>query len=135
MNLAKHERTSSSLLLFFHWMCCYETSYTRLFFPPVGNTFHDPRRLHREQPDHFLHGVGGCRRERGRCFPLALVGTSTETPPRIPVNIVVFVVLLIQRVFFVLAGQCFPMWWMTSRCRTQTCKVTKPSSSPSTCSS
>ncbi len=38
-------------------------------------------------------------------------------------------------VVFVPSGQCFPMWWMISRFITQISMVTKPSSTPSMCSS
>lgn len=43
----------------------------------VGSTLHAPHRLHQEPPDHFLHGVRGCRRERGGSFPPALVSSSS----------------------------------------------------------
>lgn len=43
----------------------------------VGSTLHAPHRLHQEPPDHFLHGVRGCRRERGGSFPPALVSSCS----------------------------------------------------------
>lgn len=46
-------------------------------FSPVGRTLHDSNRLHQEQTDHFLLGVGGCRRERGSSVPPAVVSSGT----------------------------------------------------------
>lgn len=72
-------------------MCCYGIAHTPLSLSIVGSTLHAPNHLHREQPDHFLLGLRGCRRERGGSFPPALVGLSTEpVDPYADVDVVVF---------------------------------------------
>lgn len=55
-------------------------------FSPVGRTLHDSNRLHQEQTDHFLLGVGGRGRERGSGVPPAVVSSGTAML-RHPVNL------------------------------------------------
>lgn len=64
----------------------FEHQHKPSCFSPVGHSLHDSNRLHQEQTDHFLLGVGGRRRERGSGVPPAVVSSGTGML-RHPVNL------------------------------------------------